>query len=68
MSNISIAVLVIYIALTTVISTFMILSKLSRFMKVMWIAFVWMLPFLGSFAWLFIQSFEHKFKMDGEYR
>ena len=67
MTNISIAVLVVYIALTSVVSAIMILSKLSRFMKVMWVAFVWMLPFLGSFAWLLIQSFEHKFKMDGEY-
>lgn len=37
-------------------------------MKFMWVGFIWMLPFLGSFTWLLIQSFDHKFQMDGAIR
>ncbi len=61
----SIALVLIYFSLTGLASTLILQQKLTAFMKFMWLFFVWMLPFLGSLGWFFVQSFEYKFKTDG---
>lgn len=66
-SNISISILLVYFSLTSVVIAFILARKLSPVIKIMWITFVLMVPFVGSFVWLLIQSFEHKFHMDGGY-
>ncbi len=67
-SNISISLIVVHIAISSAVTAFVTHCKMPLFMKFMWIGFVWMLPFLGVITWLLIQSFEHKFQMDGGYR
>jgi hypothetical protein len=67
-NNISISLLLVYVSLSSVITAFIIYGRMSIFMKCMWVAFVWMLPFLGSVTWLLIQSYDHKFQMDGGLR
>lgn len=68
MSNISISLLLVYLAVSFTVVAFVLHSKMAMFMKLMWIGFVLMLPFLGAFTWLLIQSFDHKFQMDGAHR
>lgn len=68
MSNISISILLVYLSVSSTVTAFVLHSKMTVFMKFMWVGFIWMLPFLGSFTWLLIQSFDHKFQMDGAIR
>lgn len=68
MSNISISILLVYLSVSVTVTAFVLHSKMTVFMKFMWIGFVWMLPFLGAFTWLLIQSFDHKFQMEGAHR
>ena len=65
LSAISISVLLIYFSVTGIVTAFVVHSKMIPFLKFMWIVFIWILPFLGIFAWLLVQSFDHKFEMDG---
>lgn len=67
-SNNTISIILMYISLSSAVSAFVIFGRLSLFLKSMWILFIWMVPFLGPLGWIFIQSFEHKFQMEGGYR
>lgn len=68
MTNLQISLLLVYLSVSITVTGFVLHSKMTGFMKFMWISFVWMLPFLGAFTWLLIQSFDHKFQMDGAFR
>lgn len=64
-SSTSFSILLMYLSVTGVTSVLIFRSQMPIAMKLLWVGFVSMLPFLGAFGWFLVQSFDHKFQMDG---